>query len=152
MVRGKVLKKEFPFLSSLKENEFYSVKKLGSDVLKTELWKFAHSWAGSRGCTATVFLKNGQTIDLPFGLEYSDNGRITVDEPSVILFQAIDEMELPLEEIGAILIHEWDCFNNPTREYDDFYLYINRGNIQKLKEEFQKMLLGEIQELKQELI
>ena len=134
--------KEFPG-----RTERVVVKRLGTDVLKTNLSTFSHSWAGSQGTIAWAVFADGSWQRLKNGTSGSDNGRMwDGDEDSQIWENFIKNGEVDddfLQALEAIVIEEWDDYNNPTYRYDDYTVYLRPRKNQLrevIEKEFRKAL------------
>ena len=128
----KILKKEFPFLKgflnrgSIREMD---VKRLGKEIFSFNLYVNSHSWAGSYGLTATLIFKDGSFEECGHGGWFSDNGRSTKDDPPIALWRNFltEEGEVNEKKLGvieAIVVNDWDLYNNPSKEYDEWVVYV----------------------------
>lgn len=107
------------------------------------LYKNEHSWAGDQGCTAKIVKATGEIIHLEYGGWYSENGRITRDEPDT---DPYEELYLKGAEEGDILVvHQWNHYNRPSQEFSNLYYYKVKGSdIERGKNKRQEILEREI--------
>ncbi|GAG45041.1 unnamed protein product, partial [marine sediment metagenome] len=105
------------------------VKRFGKELLSTGIYSDTHSWAGSRGLVATLIFENGEYEECLRGGWHSENGRVTHDDPAIPLWRNFltsdGEMDhFKVEVLAAVVVNEWDNYNNPTNEYDDWEIYV----------------------------
>ncbi|MBA7625000.1 hypothetical protein ES703_32421 [subsurface metagenome] len=152
----RIIVKEFPFLKSfIKEHsiEEAGIKRLGKNILDLPLVNNGHSWAGSKGVIAFLIFKDGESEECRSGGWYSDNGRTTRDDPPIPLWESFLASNGRLSfrkflRLEAIALNDWDRYDNPSPEYDNWEIYVRprREDIRKkLEREFQ----GEIDRLRE---
>jgi len=95
-----------------------------------ELYENEHSWAGNQGCVAILLHIQSDnfgiktltsTIYLKRGGWYSENGRITRDDPNENAYEQI--VREGGKENDILIIHKWDNYNHPNVEFSDYYYH-----------------------------
>ena len=128
----RILRKEFPFLEEFLNKESIremDVKRFGKEILNLQLYENSHSWAGSYGLRAILVFKDGRFEKCQYGGWYSDNGRSVKEDPPIALWRnfltergKIDEEKL--EAVEAVVVNDWNWYNNPSNEYDEYQIYV----------------------------
>ena len=153
---GKIIAQEYPFLRRFLEknlllDEQVTIEKLQAKILNEELYYYAHSWAGSQGTKGWIILKNGDYEELQAGHQYSDNGRIVVNEPAVEIWENfIDDRGVNyqlIEKMEALVIREWDHYDNPSNEYEEWTIYIKPQKVE-IREKVEESLRGQLEQLR----
>jgi len=86
-----------------------------------ELYKNEHSWAGDQGCIGFLVRKDGSVTTLSYGGWYSENGRITRNDPDVDPHEALAEAGASAGDV--LVIEKWNRYNNPLCEFEDYYYH-----------------------------
>jgi len=130
--------------------ENVGVKRLGKDILNITLDVFSHSWAGSQGITAWIIFSDGSWQRLNGGYSYSNNGRMEdgretsqIWESFIVNTEISDEL---IQKMEAIVVNEWDDYDNPSHKYDDYTVYL-RPRKAELREGIEREFRKELAKL-----
>lgn len=157
-MNAKIIGKEFSFLKDfIKENgleeEDFGVKRMGKELLDLPLVVNQHSWAGSEGVSAFLVFKDGKSEECRSGGWYSDNGRTTRNDPPVSLWESLftsdgEIDQLKLDRLEAVVVNDWDRYNNPSPEYDDWEIYV-RPRREDIRKKLEQQLQRELTRLRE---
>jgi hypothetical protein len=124
-----------------------AVKRLGTDVLNTVLDVWAHSFAGSSGCSAWFVNDKGEYRQALEGSTYSNNGTITESIEAYAIWESFinngqidDHM---LAEVEAIVVRDWNHREGDSDYHDNYTVYLRprRAELrQTIEREFRKEL------------
>lgn len=151
----RILKKEFPFLKGFLNRESIrevDVKRLGKEIFSFNLYANGHSWAGSYGLRATLIFKGGSFEKCQYGGWFSDNGGSVKDDPPIALWRNFLTKEGEVDEkklgaIEAIVVNDWNLYNNPSKEYDEWVVYV-RPRREEIRLKVEREIQKEINQLR----
>jgi len=152
----RILVKEFPFLKDFLDKKNFiqemDVRKLGKELLARNLYENIHSWAGSYGVVAFLIFENGSFEKCKHGGWFCDNGRSVEDNPHIALWKSFigkegDVDNGKIRDIKAIVINDWNRFNNPANEYNEYIIFV-RPRRKEISAQVEREIGKEINQLR----